>query len=293
MVYKQIIFLMLTILCSIVVVAQKADKLLYKVTYSFKHVYDTLNPANVYMNDMVLNITNNYANYLTAENDVSLQNAAKTNNSSINKPSNKTATGYPIVIVNQTNNDEMFFQLKNQNKVVEIIPVGNQFYAIEEPFNKINWQITHTTKTILGYKCQKATATFKGRNYDAWFTTGLPFNYGPWKLCGLPGLIVEAYDSKNEVVFVVKDIIKVNNEEYVDFFEKERVVVTTRKKIIKAQQQFNADPASYASAVYNNKEISKIPVYYKTDNTNNLKEVKDVNTNHQKKIINNPIELRE
>ena len=65
----------------------------------------------------------------------------------------------------------------------------------------INWTITQDTKEIMGMACQKATGEFKGRVYDAWFCSQLPYSNGPWKLGGLPGLIIEAYDTKKEVVF--------------------------------------------------------------------------------------------
>jgi GLPGLI family protein len=74
-------------------------------------------------------------------------------------------------------------------------------YLIEEEIPMINWAILPDTKDIKGLSCQKATARFRGRNYTAWFCNQLPFNNGPWKLGGLPGLIIEAADDRNEVVF--------------------------------------------------------------------------------------------
>ncbi len=52
-----------------------------------------------------------------------------------------------------------------------------------------------------GLHLPKATCHFKGRDYTAWFCPDLPVHVGPWKLNGLPGVIVDARDAKNEVVF--------------------------------------------------------------------------------------------
>lgn len=54
------------------------------------------------------------------------------------------------------------------------------------------WVIGSDTSHVLGYLCHKATTKFRGREYDAYFTQELPINDGPWKLYGLPGLILEA-----------------------------------------------------------------------------------------------------
>jgi len=66
----------------------------------------------------------------------------------------------------------------------------------EEPL-KEKWLLSKETKKLLNFTCKKATIYFRGRNYTAWYTTTIPVTFGPWKLKGLPGLILELYDSDN------------------------------------------------------------------------------------------------
>ncbi len=63
--------------------------------------------------------------------------------------------------------------------------------------------------TFGGLHCQKATTHFKGRDYTAWFCPDLPLHVGPWKLNGLPGVIVQAYDAKKDVQFMFDGVEKV------------------------------------------------------------------------------------
>lgn len=74
-------------------------------------------------------------------------------------------------------------------------------YIVEEKINKIKWDIINEYKTISDFKTQKAIGLFRGRKYIAWFTNEIPIQYGPWKLNGLPGLILSVSDNKNEVMF--------------------------------------------------------------------------------------------
>ena len=58
------------------------------------------------------------------------------------------------------------------------------------------WTIAEgDTTTLCGYLCQKATTTYAGRTWTVWFAEDIPVNAGPWKLGGLPGLIMDAYDA--------------------------------------------------------------------------------------------------
>ena len=70
-----------------------------------------------------------------------------------------------------------------------------------EPTEMPVWQILPETKELLGYGCQLATCDFRGRQWYAWFSPDIPINEGPWKLFGLPGLVLEAWDSKKHYAY--------------------------------------------------------------------------------------------
>jgi len=102
-----------------------------------------------------------------------------------------------------------------------------------------NWVISDKKrrKKIMGYSCRKATANFRGRKYTAWFADSINVPYGPWKLFGLPGLILYAHDEDKEFVFEAykielnKDVLTIqfpmadsviSIEEYVDYKDNRR-----------------------------------------------------------------------
>ena len=74
-------------------------------------------------------------------------------------------------------------------------------YRIEEFVHPMQWEILTDTGTIAGIPVRKAKSRFRGRCFTAWYAPRIPLDNGPWKLGGLPGLILEAYDEKKEVVF--------------------------------------------------------------------------------------------
>ena len=79
-------------------------------------------------------------------------------------------------------------------------------YIIKEKRPKIKWVLLEDTKKIGSFLCKKAIGDFRGRKYTAWYSQDLPIPYGPWKLQGLPGVIVRVYDEKKEVQFLLKSV---------------------------------------------------------------------------------------
>lgn len=80
------------------------------------------------------------------------------------------------------------------------------FYYAKENIPLIKWQLLNDKKKILTIECNLAKVHFRGRTYFAWYASSIPNTLGPWKLNGLPGLILEAYDDLREVIFKVKSI---------------------------------------------------------------------------------------
>ncbi len=60
----------------------------------------------------------------------------------------------------------------------------------------LDWTIEDGSKEVCGYPCQEAKTSYGGREWTVWYSPMIPSNSGPWKLCGLPGLILEAQDTE-------------------------------------------------------------------------------------------------
>lgn len=68
---------------------------------------------------------------------------------------------------------------------------GEGYYT--EPTDEQQWEIvSDSTETLLGYECMMAESDYHGRHWQAWFSPEIAVPFGPWKLHGLPGLILKA-----------------------------------------------------------------------------------------------------
>lgn len=118
---------------------------------------------------------------------------------------------------------EMNYKNRTESQLRTIVKDGGSHFQCTEDLSH-QWTIHEDTLTVLGYLCQKATTTFRGRDYTAWFTMDIPINDGPWKLYGLPGLILLAKDKDELFTFTAIGIQKP---------EKEKDIVWVKEDYIK------------------------------------------------------------
>lgn len=103
-------------------------------------------------------------------------------------------------------------------------------YCYSETIPEYEWQLMEQDTIVCGYSCQKAKTYYKGRVWYAWYSSDLPYDNGPWKLGGLPGLILKAYDSKGDFFY---EAYKVKNYKNIKIqFDANGYIKTTRKKFL-------------------------------------------------------------
>ncbi len=155
--------------------------------------------------------------------------------------------------------------------------IAYHFILADEPIT-FNWKIQSQTKEILGYTCIEATAEFKGRHYIAYFTESIPFSDGPYKFKGLPGMILELYDTKKQYHFETVAIEKLPKP-----YDYQIASLKKYKKISTAElREFQDKIKETPSLLLANPNIQLTPEAY---------EITDRRGRERNKTRNNPIEL--
>ena len=90
-----------------------------------------------------------------------------------------------------------------EGKITTLALLGTTECLMEEEYISQDWKLADSTKISHGYQCRLAECHFRGRNYHAWFAPEIPLNEGPWKFNGLPGLILEVYDTQDHYHFTL------------------------------------------------------------------------------------------
>lgn len=123
--------------------------------------------------------------------------------------------------------------------------IGRDIYTYEED-RPLNWKILSETTKIGDYKVQKAETDFGGRKWTAWFTTDLPYQDGPYKFSGLPGLVVKAEDSTGEYSFDLMKNFKIASFPEMNTFG--NVVKVKRTDYVKQQEKYKSDPSAFMNS---------------------------------------------
>jgi len=176
--------------------------------------------------------------------------------------------------------DQIFTDLEKRELITGSY-FGKALYTMVEPLTKIEWTIQPQKKKILEQNCQKATTYFRGREYIVWFAPAIPINAGPWKLNGLPGIILAANDEKNEITFTCTKITIPEEKAPLIKASKNATLLSTIE-FNKTKQKFANDPQAFydASDPMGSIMAFATPIGFQSD----------TKTKSKPRPLNNPIE---
>ncbi len=148
---------------------------------------------------------------------------------------------------------------KGKMTSVETIPPHR--YLTSERMDDIGWTLQAEHDTICGHSCRKATGMYGGRTWIAWFAEDLPTRFGPWRLSGLPGLILRAVseDGIHQFECVGVEAVK----ESITYNVPEETVKCSRSKFVKRRNGFFCNPEYVSNPTYyiNTAEIESVTVF--------------------------------
>lgn len=169
------------------------DKLLLQVTYWARIAVDTIK-KEYYYDNQILEIGKKHNRYYSSYAEDMDSVKYKVSKGVVKAVGGSYSAKMNLNLDESGTYEDIFLNYPIQNVMTVRTKFVRKNYIYEEPVPHIKWILTNEIDTVMGYRCIKATADFRGRVYDVWFTPDLPFSYGPWKLNGLPGLILKAED---------------------------------------------------------------------------------------------------
>ena len=122
-------------------------------------------------------------------------------------------------------------------------------YFYSEPLPDFSWQLSSDTLTVGGYLCQKAVGQYGGRTWTVWFAEDIAVSYGPWKLRGLPGMILKAEDKDGIFHFNLAGLLR--RPAAIKYLSMDHYSKTSREKFIANKNK-----------IFCNKKYVQQPNYY-------------------------------
>lgn len=192
-------------------VAQKPETALGRLDYNMVLAYETIGEAQIHIPDFKKQNTLLFGD----KSSIDMERLPSASNI-FNAPANSS---YAIT-TSSGNGGNLFISFKEAFPDIQSISYrsypDNYFLFIQNSYGvsviqddylpPIDWELSEEQKEISGYVVHKAEGTFRGRNYTVWYAKDIPVPAGPWKLHGLPGLILEAYDDTNEVKMLMTNL---------------------------------------------------------------------------------------
>ena len=239
--------LLFAALCSTELKAQ--EPVLAIATYRFSQLEDTANPSSVHSENDVLLIGRGESLY---------QRAAAGGQATVSS-SPGMGQGHAVEVDNAENFMRYYVrpgehQLVTSRKMF----LFNYIYAL--PYPAIEWEISADTVNIGGFRCQQAMGRWKGRCWTVCFCPELPFRYGPWKLNGLPGLILQAADSTGQVSFRFEGFRRNADPGLTIGYPTDHPVRLTEKEFNRLHQLFSENPRAYLETYFGPQGMGSVSI---------------------------------
>lgn len=202
------------------------DKARYKVVYQMNFIEDTVKRK----------INDTYATLLIGDSIVTYGDKHKIDSDSVSYTYRKQNNGKklnPMQLLSTIMGVKFTHQIylnypRRDSLTVTASIVGSKCYTESRPVQ--NWTETGRSKTIFDLNCKEAVCSYRGRDYVAYYCPDIPLSYGPDVFGGLPGLIMELHDGKqeyawnlvgfepcnygHEITINMKDVQKLSREEF-------------------------------------------------------------------------------
>lgn len=157
-----------------------------------------------------------------------------------------TKDGGYYVVKNFTDNTLRYYDTAGLDK----------FFYDETP-EEWTWQVCDSTKEVLGYECIGAKTDYHGRIWTVWFSPEIPVQNGPWKLEGLPGLILEAVSDDGMYSFVATGIQQ-TDKPIGPVYLADEYENTSRRDFLKSKRKFLDNALNIINAQLGDMSVVKI-----------------------------------
>lgn len=161
--------------------------------------------------------------------------------SSESSKGNKLGPSMSFLKANGTHNHVVIFKSDSVITTFDQIPIlPPTLYRYKESKPLFKWNILSDTISIGGIVCQKAETTFGNRKWVAWFAQSIPISDGPYKFCGLPGLILKINDTQQYWNFTLASLTKRDTTIKINFLNEIPHPIKDKNTFL-AQKQYSRD----------------------------------------------------
>lgn len=136
--------------------------------------------------------------------------------------------------------DQIIYQNSPKGKMSVQGVITPNFYNYEESRYPVQWVMKEGLDTICGYTCRTAQGEYGGRIWIVKYAQDIPTQNGPWKLTGLPGLILDATDS--EGIHHFSAVTFRSSSVSITPLNNTGSITTSREKFVQAKNKFEKNP---------------------------------------------------